>query len=484
MSDELAFASALELAGLVRRRAVSAVELCDVFLGRIERLNPRLAAYLTVAGDQARSAAAAADRAVAAAGPDDPLPPFAGVPVSVKDLTDTAGIRTTLGTAAFADRVPGADAEVVARMRAAGMVVLGKTNTPELGAAPVTETPAYPPGRNPWDPARSPGGSSGGAAAALAAGLCGLAHGTDGAGSIRIPASLCGVFGCKPSRGRVTHAPRAAELLGQHGPITRTVADAAAWLDAVAGPAPGDAWWAPPPARPFAEQLATRPAVRVAVTTVPFVPGAASTPAHRRAVAETADLLAELGHEVVEAAPPWPFELVVHELAVAGAYLAARAHELPPVETLDPVNRFLVTAGRMVPAHDVLRMQERLLVGARDAVAFFESHDLLLTPTVPVPAPAVGEWTALTSGTDVSAAVAAIATGAAGVPPLLWLAAFTSPWNVTGQPAVSVPAGRDDDGLPVGVQLVGRPAGEAALLAVAAAVEEARPWRAERPPVA
>lgn len=475
---ELAFTPAGVQAGMVRRREVSPVELVGAYLDRIDRLNPRLGAYLTVAADRALDDAR---RAEAALGEHD-LPPFHGVPVAVKDLTDTAGIRTTHGTAAWSNRVPDADAESVTRLKRAGFVVLGKTNTPEFGSAPVTESPGYPPARNPWDTQRTPGGSSGGAGAAVAAGLCPVAHGSDAGGSIRIPSALCGVFGIKPSRGRVSAAPRPPAFLAQQGPIARTVADAAGLLDALAGYAVGDPWWAPPPTRPFAEEVGVDPGrLRIALATDPFLPGVDVAPGNKVAAERAGVLLESLGHVVEEAAPAWDPGAVGQEAATVGAELASRLDELPPVETLDPVNRFIIEIGSALPAAALVAAQTALLDEVRRVVAFFDRYDLLLTPTVPIPPPPVGEYTSVGEREDLREYLAASMVGG-DAPRFAWLAAFTSPWNVTGQPAVSVPFGFDEHGLPTGVQLVGPPADEATLVRVAAQMERARPWADRRPP--
>ena len=258
---DLAFLPATEQARLVREGHVSSVELAELYLERIARIDPELNSFVTVRGEEALDDARAADAARDAA-------PFRGVPIAIKDLTATAGIRTTYSSRAFADNIPDFDTAVVRRLREAGFVILGKTNTPEFGTVAFTESELNGATRNPWNPERTPGGSSGGAAAALAAGLVPLAHGTDGGGSIRIPASCCGVFGLKPSRGRVSTAPFSSlEGLSTSGPITRSVADAAALLDVLAGYEPGDPWWAPPPERPFAEEPgAPVGRLRIAVT--------------------------------------------------------------------------------------------------------------------------------------------------------------------------------------------------------------------------
>ncbi len=236
--SELVFSSALEQAEMLERREVSSVELVECYLERIERLNPRLNSYITVASDHARAAARDADVRRAAGGE---VPRFLGVPISIKDLADTAGIVSTHGTAEWRDRLPDCDDAVVAKLRAAGFVFLGKTVVPEFGPLNISEAPGYPPGRNPWNPDLNCGGSSGGAAAALAAGMCPVSHGSDGGGSIRNPSSWCGVFGLKPQRGRISRAPHPQSMFSLDGPITRTVADAAALLDVMAGVVTGDA---------------------------------------------------------------------------------------------------------------------------------------------------------------------------------------------------------------------------------------------------
>ena len=325
--DDLAFAPALDQAQALRAGELGAVELTELYLRRIERLDTGaddgLSAYLTVAADQALDAARAAQRRLDEGRGDDALPPFLGVPISIKDLHDTAGIRTTHGTATWNARIPQRDDEVVARIRRAGFVVLGKTNTPEFGSRSTTESPAYPTARNPWDRTRTPGGSSGGAGAALAAGLCPIALGSDGGGSVRIPAAWCGLVGLKPSRGRVTWAPGPQSWNATTGPLARTVADAAALLDVMAGPAPGDAWWAPPPARPFRAEVGSPPGrLRVAWTTAHPDPTAAVEPAWRDAVLAAAAALESEGHELVEAAPP-AMDLASSALIPASALASA-----------------------------------------------------------------------------------------------------------------------------------------------------------------
>jgi amidase len=463
MGDDPAFLSALEQAALVRRRELAPRELVELYLERIDRLDPELRTYVTVCGEQAL---AGAESIV----PGSDTRPFLGVPIAVKDLTETAGVRTTFSSRAFADYVPEADSAVARRLREAGFVLLGKTNTPEFGARPVTESVLNGDCRNPWDATRTPGGSSGGSAAALAAGLCPIATGSDGGGSIRIPASCCGLVGLKPSRGRVSNAPRAGAVLegfATSGPLARTVADAAALLDVLAGYESGDPYWAPPPGRPLAQEVGAPPGkLRVALTTVPPFE-AEVDPVCAAAAAEAGTLLAELGHEVEEAAPPWAdpdFRSLFTIVWQGGSGFVRRAEP----ELFEPLNRALAEAAAKVSSLDYVAAVARLQALARGVVSFFERYDLLLTPTIALEPVPIG-WTF------------------AGHDP--WdefergwrFCPFTQWANITGQPAVSLPLHGSESGLPVGVQLVGAPAGEATLVRVAAQLEEARPWAGRRP---
>ncbi|HEX2038683.1 MAG TPA: amidase [Acidimicrobiales bacterium] len=480
MNDDLCFRPAVDVAALVRKGDVSPVELATAYLDRIDRLDPALGAYFTVAADTALSTAARAEAEAVRArreGGADSLPPLLGVPVSIKDLNDTAGIRTTHGSRLFADNVPVDDDATVSRIRAAGAVVLGKTAVPEFGWSFVSEAPAFSPARNPWDPQHTPGGSSGGAAAALAAGLCALSQGSDAGGSIRVPSSFTNLFGIKPSRGRVPDSPHPARLLWQNGPIARTVEDAAVTLDVLAGYSWGDPWWAPEPARPFRAEVGADPGrLRVACS----FGGAEVAAGNRAAVQAAAELLCELGHVVVDA-DPVPDWAVTSEGAVEPAALAfvgvqvSQHPGLPladeiDLEALDPSNRRYLEAASGLRAVDYARMWDALAVRARAVVSFFDRFDMLLTPTVAGPPLPVG----------------AFRDGPVEAMLLAWyrMAPFTSLWNITGQPAVSVPMGFDEAGLPTGVQLVGRPAAEATLIRASAQLEAARPWADRRPPTA
>jgi amidase len=464
-NPDLAWMPALEQARLIRSKELSPTELCELYLRRIECHDGRLNSYLTVAAEQALAGARQAEQAVMAG---DPLGPFHGVPMSVKDLADTAGIRTTMGTAAWKDRVPDDDDEVVRRLRVAGFVLLGKTNTPEFGSAVFTEPIAYGPCLNPWDTTRTPGGSSGGAAAALAAGLCAISHGTDGGGSTRIPSAWCGLVGFKPSRGRISASPHPQNLFTTNGALARTVADAAAMLDAMAGYATGDAFWAPPPTRPFLDEVREAPG-RLRIAVAPGRPDIVVDPDYQQAVRDTASLLADLGHDVMEALPPFT-EVTVDNpvVAAAAATFAATSDGLPPFETLDPINQGFIRLGRTVSAKEVILAQLSTAATIRTLVAFFDSYDVLVTPTTAVPAPPIGRFRHPTHPWETFLEV-------------LPFTPFTADWNMTGQPAVSLPLYVDRSGLPIGIQLVGRPAAEATLVRIASQLEQAAPWADRRP---
>ncbi|HUJ92883.1 MAG TPA: amidase [Gaiellaceae bacterium] len=462
MSDELAFASALELAARVRAREVSPVELVQLCLERIERLDPQLNAFVTV---DAEGALAAAES------PADG--PFRGVPLPVKDLHETAGLRTTYSTRAFAGFVPKADAAVVRRLRRAGFVVLGKTNTPEFGTIGVTESELNGACRNPWDVSRTAGGSSGGAAAATAAGLCPAAQGSDGGGSIRNPSSCCGLVGVKPSRGRVSPAPYGSGTLGlgTSGPIARTVRDAAALLDVMAGYEPGDFFVAPEPERSFLDECELEPGrLRIAVTVEPPVQvpvDAACTAAARSA----AELLAELGHDVHEATPPWQSDELLIDFVRVWQVGPATAG-IDDLSLLEPINRALAEDARATASPELTVAIQRLQSMARSVVAFWDEIDVVVTPTLALPPVPVG-WTFEEADGDPRAAFGR----------QILFTPFTPLVNVTGQPALSLPLHWSDDGLPIGVQLIGAPFAEATLLRLAAQLEQARPWADRRPPV-
>jgi amidase len=475
MSDsDLMFRAATELAGMVRSGEVSARELVESSLERIEELNPKLNAFVDV---DAERALATAERI----GAGDERP-FAGVPVAIKNNRPVEGLRLTYGCSLMAEHLCEYDHNVTRRLKDAGFVIVGTTTLPEYGILPTTEARLFGPTRNPWDLERSPGGSSGGAAAAVAAGIVPVAHGNDGGGSIRIPAACCGLVGLKPSRGRVSVAPELGDSsLGIDGMLTRTVADTAAILDVLAGYEPGDATWAPASSEPFAEAAAREPrSLRIAATTLPPIPDAVLDPVCAGAVAEAAELLRSLGHEVQEVTPPWQIEglselfgavFSVH-ISLSIAYSGMVAGHVPTAEDMEPMSWAIFSMVKELGAVENMAAVVQLQSHTRRLVSFLEPYDALLTPALaerPLPL-----------GTLDTAAPEPMSTFArSGL-----FTPFTPVFNASGQPGISLPLYEGEDGLPLGVQIVGRPAGEGALLALAAQLEEARPWAQRRPPVA
>lgn len=477
MDDELMYLPALEQARLVRDGEVSARQLVEASLDAIEALDGDLNAFVHLTPDQAL---AAADQVRAG-----DTRPFAGVPIAIKDLVAmTAGVPTRFGMRASGDYVPTEDSHTYRRLRESGAIMVGKTNTPELGILPVTEPERFGPTRNPWDLSRTPGGSSGGSAAAVAAGMTALGYANDGGGSIRIPASCCGLVGLKPSRGRISVGPFWTEFVAGfaiEGVVTRTVADTAVALDAMSGPEPGDPYWAPPPSAPFADAAGRDPGkLRIAY----MVDAPNGVPVHEHCVAatrEAVELLESLGHEVEEGSYDWDGEAYVENfvkvwMAVTGDeihdYEELFGRSIAPDE-LEPLTRQMLELAGQVPATDYLKALGWLRRLSRQIVSVWDDVDVLVTPTLAKPPIEIG---ALDPGPD-EPAVQRLLNSAAWVP-------FTPVWNVTGQPAMSVPLVQSPDGLPIGVQIVGPPAGEEVLLSLAAQLEAARPWTGRRPELA
>jgi amidase len=482
---------ALALADLVRRREVTPAELLDAALERTDARNPRLNAIIARYDDEARARARG------------PLPdgPFSGVPFLLKDLLAAwKGHPHTGSSRLLAGWTPAADSEVVRRFERAGLVLFGQTNTPELGLVATTEPVMRGPTRNPWNLARSSGGSSGGSAAAVAARIVPAAHGNDGGGSLRIPASACGVFALKPTRGRVTLAPELGEEwsgLVSTGVLTRSVRDSAALLDAIAGPAPGDPHFAPPPSRPYLEETRTPPGrLRVAFSAEPLY-GRTTHPECRAAVEDAARLLESLGHEVVEARPEFPRDALVHAYLVAVAAstaadveLAARATgRLPGPHNLELETWALASGGRILDAVDVALARQDVERAARGIGAFFERHDVFVTPTTAHPALPIGA-NALRPLERIAIRAISRLGSRALLERLLGeissrifeVTANTMLFNQTGQPAMSVPLHWTREGLPVGVQIAGRFGDETTLFRLAAQLEAARPWADKAPP--
>ncbi len=464
--EDVVFMSATRQAELIRAGKISPIELTTAYLQRIEALDPRLNSFVTVTPEVALAAAAAAEARI---GSDD-APPFNGVPITIKDLNETQGVRTTFSCKAFADYVPAGDDNVVRRIKEAGFVILGKTNTPELGTVPVTESQLNGVCRNPWDTSVTPGGSSGGAAAALAAGLSPIAQGSDGGGSIRIPASCCGLFGIKPSRGRVSVGPRVGEAmhgLASAGPLARTVKDAAALLDVLAGYETGDPYWAPPPERPFVAEAGADPGrLRIALTTASPLGGPVDA-AVDGAAKDAAALLESLGHHVDEADPPWQDPAVMPLFMVLWQTLAA-PFPIEDYSVLEPLNQSLAEAATQTSSTEYVRAVTALHAFCRRLVAFWDDYDLVLTPTLAMTPVPVG-WIFEEDDPGRQLARAGMFTP------------FTPAVNLSGQPAVSVPLAWSDNGVPLGSQLIGKPADEVTLIRVSAQLEEARPLANKRP---
>lgn len=453
---ELHDLTALQQGELVRKGEVSASELVEHYLERADRLDS-VGAFVTLTPDRARAAAAALPDA------DSPL---RGVPTAIKDLNLTAGVRTTFGSPAFADYVPDVSDAVTLAIEGAGLVSIGKTSTPEFGSPCYTEPEGAPPAVTPWDRRRMAGGSSGGAAAAVAAGLVPVAQGSDGGGSIRIPASCCGLVGLKPTRGRISGFPMYGDPVGlaTAGSIARTVRDAAALLDVMAGRRVGDPSWAPPPSSSFLSSCDRDPGrLRIARFIEPVI---ADTPVDEecvRAFAAASRLLEDLGHEVVDVPVPLPPE-AVPVFETCWSVLTALSVVPPEREPLlRPLTRWLVDRGRAVTGPELGLAIGAMRRFAADALAVLAPYDAVLTPTVAVPPLPVG---AIRDDDDPAADFEA---QKAFTP-------WTSAWNVTGMPAVSLPLHWTPDGLPVGVMLAARPAEEELLLALSAQVEAAAPW--------
>ncbi len=470
--EDLALLDATAQAELVRRKAIKPIELVDAAIARIERLNPALNAVVTPLFDEARKAAAG------------PLPdgPFTGVPFLLKDLgPQYAGVPLTAGSAFSKDLVPPEDSELTKRYKRAGLIILGKTNTPEFGLVPTTEPRLFGPTRNPWDSSRTPGGSSGGSAAAVASGMVPAAHGNDGGGSIRIPAACCGLFGLKPTRARTPQGPAVGDIMSglaiDHA-LTRSVRDSAALLDATAGPDLGDPYWAPPPARPFLQEIGADPGrLRIAFTTQAPT-GVAVHPDCVSAVKDAAALCTDLGHELVEASPSTDAQVFTQAFIAAWAAGAAwgidaLAHitgRKPEPEHFEPLTWTLYQMGRTITASDYLLAVTAFQQVGRTLARFLQDYDLWLTPTLGAPPPELGYFSPQPENP-----MAGFMRAAEFVP-------FTPVCNATGQPAASVPLYWNSEGLPVGVHFVARFGDEATLFRLASQLEQARPWAHKRPP--
>lgn len=465
-TTDLAFSSALTQAKLLRQGEITPLDLVQLYLDRIRALDGTISAFVTVMAEQALADARRQTDVLEQSKSGDPLPPLFGIPITIKDLNAVAGVPCALGVSALRSRVVESDDGVVNRIRQSGLIILGKTTVSQLGSMPFTEPPGFAPTRNPWQLDTTPGGSSGGAAAALAAGLSPLAQGSDAGGSIRGPAFCCGLVGIKPSRGRVSFAPVGDVLngLASIGPLARTVADAAALLDVMSGYTTGDPYWLPAP-QPTFQTIATQgfPAsrkLRIAVTSgLPDIGPSDSDCC--QAVQDTADRLATMGHELVAACPPVadlvePFSLIWRtSVAMSGL----------PVELLSPMNQWLQAGSPSSQAY--LQAITQIQVISRRIVQFFDDFDVLLLPTYLHSPIRIGEWADCSPEATFQQVIN-------------WVAPCP-PFNATGQPAIAIPVGFSPQGVPIGVQLVGRPADEATIIALAADLEAVAPWAHHRP---
>jgi amidase len=472
--DELCWLDATAQAELIRKREVTSLELVDNAIKRIEELNPKLNAVITPIFDQARKTASGAI----------PKGPFSGVPFLLKDIgASLAGVPMAMGTALLKGYVPDQDSELTIRYKKAGLIILGKTNTPEFGLIPTTEPRLFGPTRNPWNTERTTGGSSGGSAAAVASGMVSLAHGNDGGGSIRIPSSCCGLFGLKPTRARNSLGPAFGDLLSglvcEHV-LTRSVRDSAAILDLTAGPVDGDPYWAPPQKKPFLQEVGADPGrLRIALAPDSAI-GELIHPDCKQAVAETARLLESLGHIVEEATPTVSTETEKLTPAFSAVWYSGCASTIDMImqavgmpaqpDFFEPLTWYQYELGRKYTASEYLRAIIQIQRLAREIAVFHQKYDVMLTPVLAQPPVPIGTFD-VREGEDPAAAWSRIAA----------FAPITPLQNLTGQPAMSVPLFWNQEGLPIGSHFVGRFGDEATLFRLAAQLEQARPWTSKRP---
>lgn len=473
IANETAYMDATAQAELVQRGELHPTELLEAAIERVERLNPELNAVVTPMFDLARKTAAG----------DIPGGPFRGVPFVLKDLlAQYAGVPMKSGSRLLESMVPREDSELVRRYKRAGLIILGKTNTPEFGFPPTTEALLYGPCRNPWNTEHSTGGSSGGSAAAVASGMVAMGHANDGGGSIRIPASCCGLFGLKPTRARNSLAPAFGDmqngLVCEHA-VTRTVRDSAALLDATEGPAPGDPYWAPPKERPYAQEVGAGPGkLRIALSTTSMM----DAPVHDdciSAVQAAAKLCEDLGHSVEEATPPLDAQEVSRgfiTLWAAGAAqtldaIAETTGHQPTADDVEPLTWGLYEMGKATGASEYMNAVVTLQRVSRQIARFMQARDIWLTPTLAEPPLKLG-----TLDPEPGNPLAGFFRAGQYVP-------FTPICNATGQPAMSVPLHWNDAGLPIGTHFIAPFGDEATLFRLAAQLEEACPWSDRRPKI-
>ncbi len=471
--------SALELAAAIKAKQVSPLEAVDFYLERTDALNDKLNAVTWRRDDDVRAEAKAAGETLAGSGDPTQLGTFFGVPMAIKDLTFVEGWPMSFGSKALLDNVTAFDATFIRDLRDAGFLFHARTNTPEFGVVCVTENDAWGATGNPWDTTRTPGGSSGGSGSALAAGLAPIAHASDGGGSIRIPASCCGLVGLKPSRGRVSDGPLVSDVMqggAVNGCLSHTIADTAAVLDLISGDDP-TAWYnAPTPERPFSQEVGAPPGrLRIAYqTTAPT--GAPVDPACVDAVERTAAVLSDLGHDVFEGGPPWPSQDEVRE-HISGLFITVWNTSMAywgvqDWSKVEPLSAAMREAAMNTNSLDYVQAVVGMQIFTRHLVeAWGRDFDVYLTPTIAIEPPKIGAlYEDVKDPTD----------------PLMRsadMAAFTPLFNVTGQPAISLPLHWSERGLPIGIQLVGKPWGEAELIRLSSQLEQAMPWRDRRPPI-
>jgi amidase len=464
MSDggmDLALLSASQLRRLIETGDVSAREVAAACVARIKAVDPLVQSFVTLVDEERVMAAAEEAQNEIRQGAASPL---AGIPYALKDLTETAGVRTTFGSRLRETYVPNEDAAVARRLREAGGVLLGKTNTPEFGNRATTAFGLFPATHNPWDLSKTAGGSSGGSAAAVAACLCPIAEGSDGGGSIRIPSSCCGVVGIKPSRGRVSNAPNSNPRGGlvTHGPIARTVTDAAMMLDVMAGYEPGDPFAAPPQTPTFLSFTQQDPkALRIGLLLKSDKPIDREVAA---AVQETAKALVRLGHQVEEAEVNITGLGPLFRIMVEAESAANEVDD--PASFSDPYSRWCYERGSKLTAKAYIKATEEMFRRSREIIAQSSKWDCLLTPTVTLKPQPLDKFLAVTERVAED--------DLAYIP-------FTYPFNITGQPGISLPLGWSNEGLPIGVQLVGQPYAESLIIALAAQLERAVPWHSHYP---
>jgi amidase len=461
-----AYLDAIDIRDLARMGAIRPREIVQFYINRVRRLNPSLGALWLIAEERAM---ADADRLEKLAQPERDRLPLFGVPYTLKDLTVTADMPTTFGSRNYEHFQSTVDSEVAVRLRRAGGILLGKTTTPELGGRPTTEGGLHPPARNPWNLDYTAGGSSGGAAAAVAAGLGPIAAGTDGGGSIRIPASCCGLVGIKPARGRITHAPVQGEGwcgLATSGPIARTVRDAALMLDLMAGPVLGDPYGVEPPLRPFVEAAAQRP-IKLRIGAIESSAMTPVNPEVSAAFSSACETFRAMGHEVETMALDPIVSLNEPMNVVICAGIAT--YQIQNPDWMDPIVRRLHERGHAISAPQLVIAMRQMHNAAREIVRVMAPYDAVVTPTIACLPTRIG---AMPTRPE-----------AYGQEVMAWLS-FTAPVNATGLPAIALPAATSSSGLPIGIQLIGRPADESGIIALAAAYEEACPWSDRRPPIA